>query len=246
MENIGAIEKVEGLPSGWQLVTQSWTLYKQKFVLVTGIAAVMGLIIFVINLGILNATHFTPDSSPDLLNVMKLVTFVLGLFVQGALIQALAFPEQAPTVARAYMSSKGKIGMMLLVGIIVGLIVAVGTIAFIVPGILFALWFGFSNYVVIVDGLGEMKAMKASRRLVVGRANAVLWRWICGGLTSAVPLILISLIITILPINTELRRIVGTALSFIFVSPWFLIFGYLLFTNLKRIQASVTPPMPRP
>ncbi len=246
MEKIGAIEKVEGLPSGWQLVTQSWAIYKQKFALLTGIAAVMGLIIFVANLGVLYSTDFNPDSAPDLVNVMKLVTFVLALLVQAALIQALAFPVKAPSVALAYMSSKDKVGMMLLVGIIVGLIVTVGTIALIIPGILFALWFGFSNYVVMVDGLGEFKAMKASRRLVVGRASAVLWRWICGGLASLVPLLVIGIIIGSLPINSELRGIIATALSFIFVSPWFLTFGYLFFSNLKRIQASVTPSMPRP
>ncbi len=62
------------------------------------------------------------------------------------------------------------------VSIIYGLTVLAGSLLIIVPGIIFALWFYFSQYGVILDNQKPLEAMKNSKTLVAGRFGAVLWR----------------------------------------------------------------------
>ncbi len=62
------------------------------------------------------------------------------------------------------------------VSVIYGLAVFFGSLLIIVPGIIFSLWFYFSQYGVILDNQKPIEAMKASKVLVTGRFGAVLWR----------------------------------------------------------------------
>lgn len=56
------------------------------------------------------------------------------------------------------------------------LIILGGTILFVVPGIIFSLWYAFTFYSVIFEGQKGPDALRASKVLVVGRWFAVLWR----------------------------------------------------------------------
>lgn len=62
------------------------------------------------------------------------------------------------------------------VSIIYGAVIFGGFLLIIVPGIIFALWFYFSRFAVILDDKKPMEAMKFSKQLVAGRFGAVLWR----------------------------------------------------------------------
>ena len=58
---------------------------------------------------------------------------------------------------------------MLIVSILTGLAVLGGLLLFIVPGIIFSVWFAFSFYVVVLDGKEGTEAMRESKKLVEGR-----------------------------------------------------------------------------
>lgn len=62
------------------------------------------------------------------------------------------------------------------VSIIYGLVTFGGFLLIIVPGIIFAFWYYFSNLAVILDNKKPIEAMKFSKQLVAGRFGAVLWR----------------------------------------------------------------------
>lgn len=60
--------------------------------------------------------------------------------------------------------------------ILVGLVVLGGSLLFIIPGVIFTVWYAFSNYAVIFDEKRGLSAMRASKGLVVGQWWGMLWR----------------------------------------------------------------------
>lgn len=93
---------------------------------------------------------------------------------------------------------------VILTTIIASLIIFGGTILFIIPGIIFFVWYTFSFYTVIFEEKSALKALQASKSLVVGRWWAILLRWL-------VPIIFICLIILIL--NWFTGAIIGLILT---------------------------------
>lgn len=60
--------------------------------------------------------------------------------------------------------------------LLVGLVVLGGSLLFIIPGVIFTVWYAFTNYAVIFDEKRGLSAMRASKSLVVGRWWNMLWR----------------------------------------------------------------------
>lgn len=82
-----------------------------------------------------------------------------------------------------------------LTSLLVGIAVIGGTLLFIIPGIIFTIWFCFSTYVVLFDGQKWVAALKASKSLVVGRWWSILIRIV---VPSAVFVILFMLAETLI------------------------------------------------
>lgn len=72
--------------------------------------------------------------------------------------------------------------------LIAALIILGGSILFIIPGIIFFIWYTFSFYTVVFEEKRTLKALRASKDLVVGRWWSILFRWL-------VPIIFVFLII---------------------------------------------------
>lgn len=85
----------------------------------------------------------------------------------------------------------------MLVGILTGLAVVSGIILFIIPGIIFAIWFGFSFYSVILDNKRGLEALKYSKLLVSGRWWGVVWRLFAPALFFGITLSIIQWLIGI-------------------------------------------------
>lgn len=81
-----------------------------------------------------------------------------------------------PTMWTQIKATKKIFLSSVLITIILGAITFAGTLLFIIPGIVFALWYYFSVYAVMIDGHKPMAALKASKALVIGRFGQVLWR----------------------------------------------------------------------
>jgi len=58
---------------------------------------------------------------------------------------------------------------VLLAFVLVMLVVSIGAMFLIVPGILLAVWFWLSPYAIVVDGAEGLDALRRSRQLVKGR-----------------------------------------------------------------------------
>lgn len=88
--------------------------------------------------------------------------------------------------------------------IIAALIILGGTILFIIPGIIFFVWYTFNFYTVIFEEKTALKALRASKNLVVGRWWSILFRWL-------VPVIFVFLII--LTLDWAANNILGLIIT---------------------------------
>lgn len=69
---------------------------------------------------------------------------------------------------------------VLIVVALTGLAILGGFIIFIIPGVIFAVWFAFAYYEAVLNNAKGREALKKSRALVTGRFFAVLWRLSAG------------------------------------------------------------------
>lgn len=99
----------------------------------------------------------------------------------------------------------GYIGLSLLTGIII----LGGIILFVIPGIIFAIWFALAGYVLVIEGKSIKSSLVASKKLVRGRWWKTLWYFFYGGIIQFACYFLVGVIVAII------GGYLGQALDFI-------------------------------
>lgn len=105
-------------------------------------------------------------------------------------------------------------------------IIGLGFIAFIIPGIILGVWFCFALYIFILEDVGGWDAFKKSKEMVKGRFWEVLKR-------IAVFYLSIMLIIFIADFFFSNNDIIDSIVGIIFL-PYNIIYFYLMYKNFKE------------
>ena len=101
-----------------------------------------------------------------------IVSFASLLFIypvtNAAVIQAVArvYLGQRVTALEALKHGLNRLGPLIWTTILMYLAIWGGLILFIIPGIYFAIWFGLSQHVVVIEGLSGRAALGRSKKLV--------------------------------------------------------------------------------
>jgi hypothetical protein len=233
------------------LIRESWTLYKNNFQLFMKI--IVWLLIPTAIMSLLSAIKISPVAVIPINLLFFLVSLFLGLFISIAItitIDALLKKEKVD-LKTIYNLSYSKILSYLWVSILAGLAMILGTFLLIIPGLIFAVWFSFSAYVLVLENVKGAAALKASKNLVKDRFWPVLWRWFA---PYAVYLILttFAIVISIYLIGFALGV---PATGFDEVTPWwsslisnvvylvlwpiFVNIGVILYQSLKKEKGSI-------
>ncbi|HEX9503663.1 MAG TPA: hypothetical protein VF974_05070 [Patescibacteria group bacterium] len=170
------------------------------------------------------------------IGIVALIVMVgLSIWIQVALLEAvinnIGFKE-------SFKIAKGKVVSYLITSLIAGLIVFLGFIIFIVPGIIFIVWYGFAAIVVVAEGLRGMAALRQSKSYVKGRWGAVAWR-----LAAPILGLFLLQIIIALVFDRQIGGIIRLIVSFLAI-PFLIAYHYLLYKNLKDtvyIEAPMAP-----
>ena len=106
---------------------------------------------------------------------------LIGLMLSAMFLVAMVYAVEdlgegkSPTVMEAYRSvPMGMAVAVLLAFILVMLVISIGMMVLIVPGILLAVWFYLSPYAIVIDGSEGLDAFRRSRQLVRGHGGKVL------------------------------------------------------------------------
>ncbi len=134
---------------------------------------------------------------------------------------------QAKPLIRSYFWTE------FLVGLFAGLLL----LLFIVPGVIFYIYWSFSSYIVIDKRLSGMAAMRVSRSLVSG-----LWWPVFVSILAVIALIIIvTMILSQLEviIGKDASDILSSLITFI-ITPYCSIYLYLLYEKLKSLKPEVS------
>lgn len=150
--------------------------------------------------------------------VLSIAISIFGIYVRSTtLISVLDTDGQ---VKEVFGKGYRKMWKYLLVTFVVGLIVVLGGILLIIPGIIFAVRFAFSTLLVIDKGLSVKEALKESKEMVEGDFWKVLGRFVVFGLFG----VTVSVAFTYLPY--------AGSIIISFLAPLFLLPSYLLYKDL--------------
>lgn len=110
------------------------------------------------------------------------------------------------------------------INILIGLLVGLGSLFFIIPGIIFGIWFSFSAYILICEDIKGWQALKKSKKLVQDYFWSVFARLALLGL----------IMLGIFLINIIVQGL-GFLLSIGF-SAFALVYTYVLYKDLVRVK----------
>jgi len=110
----------------------------------------------------------------------------------------------------------------------------IGYIFFIVPGILFSIWFSLAAMVAADQGIYGLEALKTSKRYMKNNIGGVLlWTFLFGILVS-----LVGFILSAIGIIPFFGTLFGTLVQFFVIMPISLCFSYLLYERIRDIKES--------
>ncbi len=226
------------LPGVSELLRNSWHQFKLRWPTYFGIL-IAPLVISAI-FGVLTAVekssgpaviNSTPSINPALLIILVIAMIVAYLWSSVALV--VAIKEDGIGVGDAYSKAKSLILPYLWVNILLAVIVGVGFILLVIPGILFMLWYAFATYIVIdQDNIRGMDALRKSKEYMQGNIGAVFWRGLAGGLIIFIPVIILTAIIGALVSSVQVSSVISNIISYA-VTPLLTIFGFLLYRAVK-------------
>lgn len=227
------------IKNGWQLFAKNI----QQFVLPIGVLIPVYLILYLLEFFVF------PGQTVIYLLVLALSIF-MNLWISILLIELInkIYKNQSFNINELFQSSMKKIAIYFLVAILVGLVTMLGFILLIIPGIIFAVWYSFAEFIVVLEDKKGTETLKASKDLVRGRWGATFWRLVLPSLLVYLIGMVIALILTFIfsvgkidfsSIEQNLIFNAITSLVFIALSPLFTAYGVILYNSLKDTKKAI-------
>lgn len=161
-------------------------------------------------------------------NQIVFYTLMAVIFILGFVIQVLPYESvfrvvggENLTFKESLTASVKKLWPFFIVTFLYYLISVLGLVLLIIPGIIFLVWFGFVQYIVVSGGVQGTKAFSESKKLVKGRFFKVFGR----GLVFTIFILLLQSLVSVVPFA-------GVYLTS-FLAPLFILPSYLLYLDLK-------------
>jgi hypothetical protein len=213
-------------PDAIDLFKHAWGRYRAHAKKYIVILAPLFIVAFM--LGLIGQANAETDSFSAMVLSLSVIAAIVGIMAEIAVIYSIMTEDREVTVAEAYRKSTSIFWSFLLVQLLVGIIVSLGFIVFIIPGIYLAIRYSFAAFAVIGENKRGMDALNRSRDLVRGRWWEVFIRLIFILILSLVPF---AIFFFISP-SSVAGQILQNALS-LMLAPFWILYIYGLYKALK-------------
>jgi hypothetical protein len=217
------------------LLTESWELLCQRGWNLLSIYLLSSLLIF-------TPLLLASSAFPDVVTGNRLVAWLcllvggsyclLGLtWMTAALFQQVVNPQLK--LRESLGLGWQTLGKFVWLQLLLFLTIGGGSLLLIIPGLLFSVWFLFSQYILAAEGIGGLTALEKSHQLVRGH-----WWAVCSRL---VLLLLVSGAVATL---TGHLPLIGATVNFVLtllLIPFSLLYFQLVYQDLKRCQPGTAP-----
>ncbi len=241
------------LRSPWELLRETVRLYHAEFWLYVGYTAW---------LVVPTAAFYFSSTLPKgvattiLIVITVLAQIFISLWMAICLMRATNTLSSGQKLDPQTLSQESvrRIQPVLLTGLLQALIILGGLLLFIVPAVLFWVWYGLAQLAAAIDDQRPVAALGASRALVQGRFFPALWRIFAGpvviGVLYAFVLGFVLLFLSnmfgvdssvLFSDHPPLWAQLIEAVADVFVIPLFIIYSVLLYQNLKASALEKVP-----
>ena len=125
--------------------------------------------------------------------VVSIAAFIWAQIAMIKAVQNVIKGQITPVGELLRQSWSGKVWQLFLLQILMALIVGFGMLLLIIPGIIFAIWFSFAVYALVLEDRGVTESLGRSRELVAGRFFTVLGYSLLFGI-SFVPIVYFAIV----------------------------------------------------
>lgn len=122
--------------------------------------------------------------------IIGLVLFVTSILMAVAMLKAVMEPSN--TITSAYQYAGSMFFRYLALAILLSVIMFIGFLLFIIPGVIFMVWFAFAYYVLIRENTPILGALKRSKELTKGRWWQIFFRIVMLAVFSLIASLLIG------------------------------------------------------
>jgi hypothetical protein len=189
-------KKVKELKLG-ELMGQGWEIYKANFKLFLGIIAIIYIPInLILNLLMPAGEIQTFQSVRLYANLVQILDLVLGIVATMAIAYAVHQIIKKKKTPKLWESLKNSLLVWdkgILTSILAGLIIIGLLLLFIVPGVIYSVYYTFFLYLIIIKKLKYKKALDYSKSLVKGRW----WRVLGISVVVTLAVVLAGIVISI-------------------------------------------------
>lgn len=244
------------LPPAGEILKEAWEIYRANFKKFASLAAIPFSLLIISTLFLPALADFIAPGDIDqrsglalvsmLVALSSLLLMIVAVFFQLAYVISVLFlvkERQNPIEASAALKyGLRKVAPYVWISFLAGLAVFGGLILFIIPGIIFSIWFSVAVYVLIDEDKRGREALKRSKELVKGNWWGVFWRLFVIGFLSG----LVSFPLSLAASFAEKAGLVYLEMSFgvltlvipVLIAGFSGVYGYLLYEKLKWLKDS--------
>jgi len=188
--------QITSLPGVKELLKKAWEIYKDRLGVILGINLIQilvmfaGIILFTV-LGTVSVLLAKISPIFLLVTIAIVVIFFIAIIFSSiwgviAILCVIKERDGKIGIKESFKMTKDKVFPYCWIAFLKGLVVTLGFLLLIIPGIVFGIWYGFSEYVFISEGLKGQKALSRSKQLVKGYWWGVFGRELVIGLIAMI------------------------------------------------------------
>lgn len=250
------------LISASDIIKKSIDLYKNNFKLFFIYSLLMMVPSFIVTIGsitlpLLLAVVSSFEVGLFAFSVLAIIGAVFGIWAGMAFIKTI-IQRYTNAQTESIKSNLGNTVHLIVpsiwISILTGLAVFGGLILLIIPGIIFAIWFSFGLYTLVLDNKRGTEALKYSKSLISGRWFGVLWRLITPAFVFLIVMGIAQWIISI-PFSSDLETesiqvgtfiyIILSSIMSVLVTPLTTTAPTILYEELKKTSITPVPEVPQ-
>lgn len=242
MQNVSPMTGSQ-IPSANQIFKEAVSVYKMLFktLIIINLIPLLAMLIFVLLAGVgigtvstLKIQSFGMGTVGVILAIIVSITLIyLNIWSGVATLFAIKDQTEEITWKEAYKRSKNKVWTFFFTSLLAGLAIIGGLILLIVPGIIFAFWFGFNSFIVVEENLSGVTALKKSKYYVKGRVMELFKKMFFIGIISLLLYIIVGIITS--GKENNFSSLFSTIIS-LFWSPLVVVYSYLVFRYFKSTR----------
>lgn len=176
-----------------------------------------------------------PAAAVAIILIGVIFTIIISICVGIAMIKRVHTPRASLDLRASLEATRPLFLPYLFVGLLVAVFVLIGFILFIIPAIVIGVWLSFSYFVLVLEGVRGMEALKTSKEYVRGLWFPIFGRIIVLVVGMMAFMTVLTVILEIIFGKGGITDLLTTIVNLV-ISPFALVYFYHLYMDVKRVK----------